>query len=358
MQAPARSSEPITAIEQVTPDWLTTVLVEAGMLDSGRVSEIRRVLGSTHFCITARLSVHYTSPTTAPARLFLKFTRPDLAPSPLERGWEVLFYTEVAPHTPAPLLRCYHAALAPDRHQFHLLLEDLSSTHNHEQPSHLPPSRRFAEQIVDALADVHVAWWQRPPYDVLGWTPLTPEALDDRIADVRSRVSAFMAFLGDRTSPERHHRLSEVLDALPHLYTRLLDPTAYTVVHDDIHIGNVLFPRDPEAETVRLIDWQTWHIDLAAKDLAHMMALFWFPDVRGDWERPLLARYLRRLHERGVADYTAQQLWDDYRLSVIRILFYPAWQWQNGHSPNIWWNNFERAWAAFEDLDCAALLGA
>lgn len=39
-----------------------------------------------------------------------------------------------------------------------------------------------------------------------------------------------------------------------------------------------------------------------------------------------------------------------------RTLFHPAWQWDTGHHPNIWWNHLERIWGAFDDLQCAELL--
>jgi len=46
------------------------------------------------------------------------------------------------------------------------------------------------------------------------------------------------------------------------------------------------------------------------------------------------------LRAHGVTDYSLERLWEDYRLSVI------------GH----WWSHLHRVIAAFEDLDCAALL--
>ena len=97
-------------------------------------------------------------------------------------------------------------------------------------------------------------------------------------------------------------------------------------------------------------------IDLAPKDLAHMMALFWFPEQRKAMETPLLRQYHERLCENGVADYSWEQLWSDYRLCVIRKLFHPAWQWATGHHPNIWWNHLERVLTAYEDLHCRELL--
>jgi thiamine kinase-like enzyme len=165
-----------------------------------------------------------------------------------------------------------------------------------------------------------------------------------------------MDFLGDRLTMKRRKIYDEVLAGLPDLYTRLTLRSAYTVIHDDIHIGNVLYPRNSTIDRVRIIDWQTWHIDLAAKDLAHMMAVFWFPEQRRILERVLLRRYYDRLCEDGVTDYSWDQLLYDYRLCVIRKLFHPAWQWATGHHPNIWWNHLERVMTAYEDLRCHELL--
>lgn len=173
---------------------------------------------------------------------------------------------------------------------------------------------------------------------------------------VSERIALFTNFLGDRLSAKRRDIYREVLAGLPVLYTRLMLPRAYTVIHDDIHIGNVLYPRDATIDGVRIIDWQTWHIDLAPKDLAHMMVIFWFPEQRKNLERLLLRHYYDRLCEDGVGDYSWDELWNDYRLCVIRKLFHPAWQWETGHHPNIWWNHLERVMTAYEDLHCRELI--
>jgi hypothetical protein len=98
-------------------------------------------------------------------------------------------------------------------------------------------------------------------------------------------------------------------------------------------------------------------VDLAPKDLAHMMAVFWFPERRRALELPLLRRWHARLCERGVAGYPWERCWHDYRLSVLRKLFHPAWQWETGQHPNLWWNHLERVMAAYRDLRCDELLG-
>ena len=348
--------ELITSLDQVTRTWLTRVLRQSGVLKNGRVAEVSYESNTTSFSIIAHLRVSYTRNSTAPDRLFLKFSKPVHPVSTSEGGWEVVFYKSVAPHSPN-VLRCYDARFSAEQHRLHLLLEDVSVTHYCEPPSQLPPTPRNCELIVRALADIHAAWWERPPWDVIGWSLPDQVEVDRRINDVENRIARFTDFLGDRLSEKRRGIYREVLAALPDLYARLKLPTAYTVVHDDIHIGNVLYPRDAATDTVRIIDWQTWLIDLAPKDLAHMMALFWFPEQRSALEMPLLRQYHDRLYENGVGHYSWEQLRHDYRLCVIRKLFHPAWQWDTGHEPNIWWNHLERVMTAYEDLECRELLG-
>jgi len=248
------------------------------------------------------------------------------------------------------------AAFSQEQGKLHLLLEDLSATHYSEPPSQLPPTQKNCELIVQALADIHAAWWEHPPWDVIGGSFPDQAEVVRRIHDVRERITLFTSFLGDRLSAKRRDIYNAVLAALPALYARLTLRLAYTVVHDDIHIGNVLYPQNPTTDTVRIIDWQTWHIDLAPKDLAHMMAIFWFPEQRRALERVLLRKYHDRLCANGVANYSWEQLWNDYRLCVLRKLFHPAWQWATGHHPNIWWNHLERVMIAYDDLHCGELL--
>ena len=346
----------ITSLSNVTPQWLTGVLRRVGALQHGSVVDIATETRSTTFCTVAHLRVTYSPETAGPERLFLKFSLPQRPVSTPESGAEVLFYRHVAPRTAGPLVRCFDAVFSAEGGRLHVLLEDLSDTHFSEPPSQLPPTRHHCFAIVDAVATLHAAWWERPPWEVLGLHLPDQRVIDARIADVRRRIERFVDFLDDRLSPERCTTYRAVLEALPRLYRRLLQGRAYTVVHDDLHAGNVLYPRNPDVESVRLVDWQTWHIDLGPKDLAHMMALFWFPERRRRLEVPLLRRYHERLAANGVRGYSWSDCWADYRLCVLRKLFHPAWQWDTGHHPNIWWNHLERVWTAFDDLKCVELL--
>ncbi len=109
-------------------------------------------------------------------------------------------------------------------------------------------------------------------------------------------------------------------------------------------------PKD-DAGRPRIIDWQSYESGLAAYDLAYMIALHWFPDRRRVLERGLLELYLDALARNGVR-YPFDDFMEDYRISVIQLLFLPAFQWDVELSPEIWFNHLERIFWAYDDLGC------
>jgi hypothetical protein len=136
---------------------------------------------------------------------------------------------------------------------------------------------------------------------------------------------------------------------------RFLGRNHMTVVFEDVHAGNFLYPRDPSRHSLKMIDWEQWHVNIGPHDLAYMMGLFWFPERRARLELPLLHRYHERLVAGGVQGYSWDECWADYRLSIARTLFVPVWQWGRERPPDIWWNHLERISSAFEDLQCIEL---
>ena len=82
-------------------------------------------------------------------------------------------------------------------------------------------------------------------------------------------------------------------------------------------------------------------------------------DDEGRGRARLEARLLECYHARPLCsrrDYSLERPWQNYRLSVIGHLAIPVWQQTLGLPPVIWWSHLHRIIAAFEDLDCAALL--
>jgi hypothetical protein len=354
----AHMSEPITDIEQLTNEWLTGRLRRGGFLDEGcvvrfDVKQARALLISRVFHLAVTYSA--AAPADAPSRLFLKISSPALESRFSQK--EVEFYNTVAPLAPElPLIRCYDAAFSSASGAAHLLLEDVSDTHTQTVPP-LPPSLRDCELAVDCIARLHARFWQHPQLGTEIGKLTTAAEFELLTQTLRAHLGGFIDFLGDRLTDERRTYYERVLAGSMQPWRRMLKPEGLTVSHGDAHCWNFLYPREEASGTALIFDWHLWHVDIPLKDLAFMIAFNWYPQRRARLEQKLLRRYHAALVACGVARYSWEDCWRDYRFAVIRELFVPVWQWSSGMHASVWWSNLEKIWMAFEDLRCAELLG-
>jgi aminoglycoside phosphotransferase (APT) family kinase protein len=174
------------------------------------------------------------------------------------------------------------------------------------------------------------------------------------VHSIASHLPAFIDTHGGALTIEARKILERVFSSSLKPWLRLTDQRALTIIHGDAHTWNFLFPRSDGA--AYLIDWQTWHVDVGARDLAYLMALHWYPSRRSELERPLLDHYFEGLLEQGVTNYTFDDLWLDYRRCAVRNLTIPIIFWSRGMKPEGWWHRLECALAAYRDLDCDELL--
>jgi hypothetical protein len=350
-------NEPLSSTAQMTPEWLTAVLRREGLLGSSevksiRVEDVRTLLVSS----VARLEVVYSTETdaTAPAHLFLKMSKPELQAHFSRR--EVEFYNTVARESDdLPLIRCYDARFSEESCASHILLDDLTETHTQTQAP-LPPNVSDCKLAIESIARLHARWWEDERLgDRIG--SLTQRAeFEETRALLQKHLPAFADFLGDRLHVERLRMYEKILSGRMTPWRRMLSREGLTVTHGDAHWWNFLFPRAARGCPAVLFDWHLWHVDVPLKDLAYMIALNWYPQRRALLEQTLLRLYHRTLTENGVAAYTWETCWQDYRMQIIRELFVPVWQWSSGMQPALWWSSLERIWLAFEDLGCAELL--
>jgi len=345
----------ITDFEQVTPEWLTGVLRRNGFLERGAVTSVEMKTHQTNTAAVANLRLSLTGDAKGgvPRALFLKL-------SDFRR--EVDFYQTVVPAMQATplILDCYDADYDEAAGAAHLLLEDVTATHLTSAMT-LPPSTPRYELLTDALAQFHAAWWDHPRiYGDIG--ALAGDVHHETITRARDGFAAFVDFMGDRMSDERRAVFERVLTRWPPRPFRErmagADPhhKGLTVIHGDAHAWNFLYPRDPEAHRVRILDWALWQVGPATNDLAYMIAMHDFPDYRARMERPLVRHYYDRLVSLGVEGYTWDDCWLDYRLSAIHNLFFPVYHWVVKGDPALWWPNMERAMLAYHDLRCEDLL--
>jgi thiamine kinase-like enzyme len=350
--------EVITAIEQVTPEWLTTVFDRADLLGGGQVQAIQQDTSRPFSALVSHLSVTYSGDVSnrAPRRLFLKLANPEIQRKWSGRGKrEVQFYRAIPSddYLKLPLTRCYDAQSSKEG--FHLLLDDLTETHivlRHP----LPPSRAQCEQVVDTLAQLHAYWWNSPQLGVnMGLSAEQKTVFNgDEVF-----YPAFADSLGEALWDERRAIFERALEAAPRLHERLRQGNL-TLIHGDAHAWNFLYPREGASRSAVLIDWEAWDADVGIFDLAYLITLFWFPAHRARLEQKLVRRYHSVLQAHGIKHYSFDDCWNDYRHSVIRLLVRPVWWWharpEDEFWPEVWWPRLERVICAYEDLHCEELL--
>jgi hypothetical protein len=189
------------------------------------------------------------------------------------------FYQLVAPAigTP-PLVRCLATIADSDGFTDTIVVEDLSATHVHP-PWPLPPDRDLCERVLDALIKVHASWWEAPTLGSTIGKAHTHEDLTEMVHGIAVHVPAFFDFCGDRLNGNSRQVYENVFGSSLKPWLRLLDPRALTVIHGDAHAWNFLLPESGSGPAF-LIDWQLWHIDAGARELAFLLALHWSADQR------------------------------------------------------------------------------
>ena len=336
----------------LTAETLSRWLRRSGTLPRGTVTDLRVELKfETPISHLIFLTASYSAeaPPDLPPRLVVKSP---LEPSTAGDPSEPQFYTQLAPSigTP-PLARCLAAIEDDDLNV--VVLEDLRTTHDHP-PWPLPPSELQCKLAMDALVRIHAPWWEAPTLGQAVGKPNTTESLTKMVHGIASHLPAFIDAHGDALTSEARNILERVFSSSLKPWLRLTDPRALTIIHGDAHSWNFLFPNSEG--TAFLIDWQTWHVDIGARDLAYLMALHWYPSRRRELELPLLHHYFEGLLAQGVTNYTFADLWLDYRRCAVRNLSIPILFWRRGMKPEGWWHRLECALAAYRDLDCDELL--
>jgi hypothetical protein len=342
-------------------DHLTAVLRKSGALGDGRVRDVTVERSfDTVLSHIARLRLHYEGgAATAPSSLIFKSVIAERADTFWFAGRkEVAFYNEVAAATKDHLVpRCYEAAYDESTKLWHLLLEDLTDTHFIGTPWPLPPMLGQCEQIMRARARFHAAWWDDPRLGTTVGSWLDDGDLNAQIDSLEKQTALFIERQNDRLSFERRDLYARLLNAGSRLQARYRSRRNMTVVHGDAHVWNIFLPKDEGRDSALQFDWDCWRVDVATDDLAYMMAMHWYPDLRRRAERQLLDHYHEELLARGVRGYDRHALDEDYRLSALWHITTPLWQEANSLPPAIWWNNMERIFLAVDDLGCRELLG-
>ncbi len=355
-------------MDEVTPAWLTAALRESGVLKTATVTAADRVtigVGVGLLGDIARVTLTYDHPEPgAPATLIAKLPTPEPSARGLAQMFgfyetEARFYTTLADQCAIGSPRSYYAAMKPEEVLFIILMEDLAGLRMGDQVAGC--SVEDARLIVRNLARFHAQWWDSPRLDALDWviSSASPVIQLTSGAYLQS-IEPFLRLFGDRiTSAQRDTvvalgpRLDSIIDAV------LSGPM--TLAHGDPRLDNIFFGSTDGAREITVIDWQILIKSRGPYDIGYLLSQSLAPVDRKTHEESILREYLDTLEANGVAGYSWEQCWQDYRMAVLYCVVYPviaggSIDLANDRGLALVHAMTDRSFAAVTDLDCAALL--
>ena len=349
----------ITTLEQVTTEWLTAVLNRSGALKQGAVRAFDMDTGESNWSSNARLTIHYAAASqgTLPHHLFLKLVNTDLEDEFFGPS-EVLYYTrDYVDVADAPLIRCYDAAYSAELHRYHLLLDDVSATHI--TAGTIPPTLDYGLALAEAFAILHARWWGVQRLASAG-APWHDAHHIQRFVNI---AEPGMEHIITHCSAElKPHWPDLMRDFFAHHPARMIaraqDANGFTLIHGDAGPYNIMVPQNGSRPLYLIdrqpFDWSltTW---LGVYDLAFALVLDWDSEIRRNLEKPVLQHYHQHLLQRGVTDYSWEQLWDDYRLAAAMGIYIATEYCRDGlnvPAQRYWLPRLQKALTACDDLNC------
>lgn len=353
----------ITTQNQITPDWLTTVLTQCSALEHGNVASVtiensdEREL-STNF----RLNLTYSPDArgSMPTKLFLKLVNTDMGDEFFGAS-EVHFYARDYIGVPdVPILHAYDALYSDELSRYHILMDDLSDTDIAAEFK--TPTLEYGLALAEGFAAMHAHWWGKKRL-AEGNHPIHDADHITRFVDIaRPGAGHIIANASDHLKP---HWTDMILDVYAHNPQKIIERAqnldGFTLIHGDANSLNILVPRNNNRPLYIIdrqpFDWSltTW---LAVYDLAYAMILDWDVEIRRQLEIPILRHYHAQLIQHGITDYSWDQLFEDYRLCVAMGI-YVATEWCRGNFSqrhfDIWMPMLQRTLTAIDDLNCSNL---
>lgn len=310
VSTPSRVTDP----DQVTTEWLTHVLRHDGAIgDATAVTGFdARTIGTGQVGANIRYTLTYDGE-PGPSSIVCKFASRDpmsaaAGVSTLTYETEVAFYRDLADRVAISRPHCFWADIESGTAEVVLVLEDLAPADQADQIAGCTITQ--AALAIDEAAALHGSCWDDPILRELPWLDRAhldlPTVLPPMWAAFAERYEATLA----PTTLAEGRRLIASVEAMS-----TNRPPARTAVHGDFRLDNMLFASASGGRPITVVDWQTVQRGAGAADVAYFLGSAFEPDVRRSCERELVERYHAGLEARGVAGYSFDQCWDDYRRS-------------------------------------------
>lgn len=304
-----------TAVEELTPEWLTAALRTRTPEVTVRDVEITEILwgSATKVRLHARYDGHSTNGNGhPPAELCVKGGfdgRLKALGTARAYRLETKFFAHLAPSIDAPLPRCWFAAVDDDDQTGVLIFDDLTAAGATFGDPLVPWSPDAVAAALEVVAAWHADTWGLP-HDRYSWLPDHSIVAD--ISHVLVGRRHWDAHFGDPEAPILPAGLTDrarVADGLERLWElHATDPACLS--HGDAHVGNSY---TDAAGRPAFLDWQAVSLGPPLDDVAYFVTGALDAADRRTHERALLAHYLESLAAAGGPKLDPDAAWLDYR---------------------------------------------
>jgi aminoglycoside/choline kinase family phosphotransferase len=295
--------------EDLTTEWLSRALCR-------RVRSFdAQPIGTGQMGSSWRIALTYDGD-PGPATVVAKLAAgPEAARSQVAPGFakEVGFYTELAPTLDVRTPHCFYGAIAADKANFTLLLEDLAPATPGVQADSCTVEQ--ASGAVGNLAALHASRWNDSrlrEHQFL--SPVIPDQSDLVAAVLGPATDEFLARYGEQLGDQDAATLHAAAAGIG-AWVRAR-PEPFAVVHGDYRLDNLMFP--PTGDDVAALDWQSVSVGPPGRDLAYFVGTTFEAAERRRHEDALVAAYHSSLVARGVVGYDFGRCYDDYRLGRLQ----------------------------------------
>jgi aminoglycoside/choline kinase family phosphotransferase len=304
--------------DDVSPSWLGRVLRESGAATRADVvSAAPATVGTGQMGTSVRYVLGWDRDEPgAPRSIVCKFASSD--PTSRSTGValrtyevEVSFYREVARTVAIRMPACHYADIDLATGEFVLVMEDLAPSVQGDQLAGCTVEQ--AALAMDELAKLQAPRWNDPALAAVEWLnrSATPEAHAFSEMLLPPLLDGFVARYRDRLEP-RHVEIGERLMRNIGRFVRDR-PGPRAVQHGDYRLDNMLFGTPAGGYPLAVVDWQTVVWGPPVFDASYFLGAGLLTDARRRHETALLRRYHDALLARGVAGYSWDDCWRDYR---------------------------------------------
>lgn len=354
----------------LTAEWLTDALRSTDTI--GPSTEVKsfdtEIVGAGAGFIgqLARVTMAYDrDDAKAPKTLIAKYPTQDPAGREIGNIFrfyerEARFYGEIAGDVELRTPRPYFNGMDLDTGEFILLLEDMEPGRCGDQLESC--TLEEVRMAVREIARFHATWWRQQQMEDISWMPYINDPVNlSAEPQYQQAWEPFVQKWGERLSPEMKALGERFAPRVGQVLHNMADRPR-TIVHGDFRLDNLFFGCS-EQDPFAVIDWQIANRGIGAFDIGYLFAGNLKTDLRREHEQDLLRLYHDTLVANGVKDYSFDDLFEDYRTSVMFSFVYNVigsgqLDFANERGLSMWTAWLDRTTTAIADLNAGETLPA